>query len=143
MYTALVFIFLKICGLVCNENTTSYYNVHPEQDKYEMQVYGLSSEPSLERYPVEKIGEYKKFHFMGFIWSTCPALAIKLFLLGFFFCGYKLTIFLIGLAIPFTLASNIIGTYNVIVLNILNNECCLGFFLLFCVCNVTICMERL
>ncbi|VDI35691.1 Hypothetical predicted protein [Mytilus galloprovincialis] len=44
---------MKECGLACYNNT-KVHGMHPEQDRYDMQVYSVSSEPSLQMYPVNK-----------------------------------------------------------------------------------------
>lgn len=58
MYTVLVFVILKVCGLACYNNT-KLNGILPKQNRYEMQVYSVSSEPSVEMYPVKKTSEYK------------------------------------------------------------------------------------
>ncbi|VDI49783.1 Hypothetical predicted protein [Mytilus galloprovincialis] len=54
MYTVLVFVIQTIHGLASYENSTHVDSVHPEHNKYDMQVYGVSSEPSVDLYPAEK-----------------------------------------------------------------------------------------
>ncbi|XP_063436357.1 uncharacterized protein LOC134717794 [Mytilus trossulus] len=53
MFTVLVFVIQTIHGLASYENSI-HDSVNPQQNSYDMQVYVVSSEPSVEMYPAEK-----------------------------------------------------------------------------------------
>lgn len=108
MFTVLVFVIQTIHGLASYENSTHVDSVHPEHNKYDMQVYGVSSEPSVDLYPAEKTSEYKKVSFNGFCIIKLPSY------------GYSLCIFLVySFTSLISLASSIIEkTYFVQMRNV-------------------------
>lgn len=69
---------LAIYGITSFDNTT-YYDVHPEQNKYVMRDFSSSSEPSVADYSVENMSEYetaRNQHFLsGFVRSTRSSLS--------------------------------------------------------------------